>query len=367
MKKYIFGAKATATGFYKALSVLEPEKKISAFLVSNTEENISEIYGCPVKRLSDVANSFLDGEKSEILIYVAVPELIHAEIKELLASYGFKNNIMVDSRMEANIMERYFCHIGKFKSIHSLKDNNNNQYNNIPKLTVYAASFYKDKPLKNPPNLPEYIKSLYLGCNDTTKKYAEINPKATFFDNSGDNISYKNPNYCEMTAHYWVWKNRLQTDDKYVGICHYRRLLDIGDDDLICMAVNDVDIVLPFPMIHFPSARIQHTCYILEKDWETMRLALKELQPEYEERFDEIFNQPYFYNYNIMIAKKKVFADYCAWLYPILERIEENSDPKGKDRTDRYIGYMSESLTTLYFMFHQADLKIYHTGRLLFT
>ena len=39
-------------------------------------------------------------------------------------------------------------------------------------------------------------------------------------DNTGDNISYKNPNYCELTAMYWAWKN---IDVDYIGICHYRR------------------------------------------------------------------------------------------------------------------------------------------------
>lgn len=39
-------------------------------------------------------------------------------------------------------------------------------------------------------------------------------------DNTGDNISAKNPNYCELTGLYWAWKN---LDCQYIGLCHYRR------------------------------------------------------------------------------------------------------------------------------------------------
>ena len=29
----------------------------------------------------------------------------------------------------------------------------------------------------------------------------------TYHDNEGDNISEKNPDYCELTAQYWAWKH----------------------------------------------------------------------------------------------------------------------------------------------------------------
>ena len=41
-------------------------------------------------------------------------------------------------------------------------------------------------------------------------------------DNTGDNISEKNPYYCELTGLYWAWKN-LPAD--VIGLVHYRRYM----------------------------------------------------------------------------------------------------------------------------------------------
>ena len=38
----------------------------------------------------------------------------------------------------------------------------------------------------------------------------------------GENIYPKNPDYCELTAQYWAWKN---IDCDYYGFFHYRRYL----------------------------------------------------------------------------------------------------------------------------------------------
>jgi hypothetical protein len=230
------------------------------------------------------------------------------------------------------------------------------------RLQVMVAKHCKDKPLMNNVELPAWTIPIQVGAALTSVRIAEI------CDNTGINISRKNVNYCELTALYWLWKNVLNntgTDLEYAGLFQYRRILDISDDDIKRIWENDVDAVLPFPMLHEPDIREHHTRYVSDGDWDAMLQALGELQPEYARAFDGIFSQPYFYNYNIIIARKRVLSDYCEWLFPILERVEGLSVPKGSERADRYIGYLGENLMTLYFMYNRDRLNIFHTGRLM--
>lgn len=55
-------------------------------------------------------------------------------------------------------------------------------------------------------------------------------------DNEGDNISFLNPYYCEMTAVYYLWKNCLNYD--YYGLCHYRRYLTFNSPNILNRLFN---------------------------------------------------------------------------------------------------------------------------------
>lgn len=265
----------------------------------------------------------------------------------------------MDSKSEAVLMERYFKEIKQFASIHDLEF-----YDYMPSVEIFMIKFYKDVELKRVETFPNWVHQIQVGADLTNIRVAN------YLDNTGDNISLRNPNYCEMTAFYWLWKNKLLNEaekTEYYGFYHYRRMLDISEDDLRRIKTNDVDVILQFPTIHEPDIKEHHSRYIEEKDWETMLDVMELLEPDYRKAYDEIFNGEYFYNYNLIIAKKEVLRDYCEWVFPILEMTGIKSEPTDNERADRYLGYMSESLMTLYFLHNRDNLKIYHTGRFMLT
>lgn len=359
MKGLIFGAKSVAIGVCRALKELWPEIRIFGFLVSSLENNPKELEGMPVWELAEASAKLTDEEKRKICVYIAVPEILQGQIRESLLRYGFVNYKTVDSRTEADWMERYYAKISRFPSIHALPIGKK-----AAALSVYAAQFCRDKKLAHPPEFPPYVSTLLLGCAGNPDKERER--RADFCDHTGGQISAKNPDYCEMTAFYWIWKNRLTYIEDYVGVYHYRRMLDLTEDDRKRLLENRVDAVLPYPMIHLPDIREHHGRYMAEDEWQVMLMALKQLYPAYAERYEEIFAGIYLYNYNLILAKKEVFADYCAWVFPLLFKTEELCAQKGVKRTGRSLAYMSESLLSLYFLYHE-EWNIYHAGRLLFT
>ena len=125
---------------------------------------------------------------------------------------------------------------------------------------------------------------------------------------------------------------------------------------------NDIDVVLPYPMPYEPNVEVHHLRYLTEQEWDAVLHSLEELEPEYARALSWFLKQEYMYNYNIVLAKGKVLDEYCNWLFPILFRIEKINNPDGGKVPNRYIGYIGETLETLYFMCNKDKLKIAHAG-----
>ena len=70
------------------------------------------------------------------------------------------------------------------------------------------------KPTKNIPKSDIYL-PLEVGASLRDEHFLDN------LDDTGDNISNKNPSYCELTGLYWAFKN---LDYDVLGLVHYRRL-----------------------------------------------------------------------------------------------------------------------------------------------
>lgn len=356
MNLVIYGAQAIALGTCEAIHNTYPQRKITCFLVTNKKGNAEILSGIPVLELESYAAGLSEIEKANTEILIATPENVIPEIEQDLDKCGLHCHVRLTSLRFAELMSHNHVCNKDFIPLAALPIG----YHKA-NMHVFMARFYKDKILSSTYNLPEWITPIQVGTVLCEERIANI------FDNEGENISYKNMNYSELTALYWMWKNRLlqkkdNDNSEYYGLFHYRRILELSEDDVLRLVDNDVDVVLPYPMPYEPNIESHHERYLKDADWNALMRAVKELQPEYLKKMPEILGQKYFYNYNIVLARKGVLADYCAWLFPILERTESLSEPKGCDRKDRYIGYMGETLATLYFMTNKNKLNVVHAG-----
>lgn len=358
MKKEIaiYGAQGMALGAYEAIQNLYPESVVRCFLVTEKGINEDTLARLPVRELKEFVSDLQENEKESLEILIATPENVMSQIEESLDGTGLHCHIRLTSDLWAQLMSRHYAKCGKFIPLCELPVGCK-----PADIRVYMAKFYKDKPLQTNYQVPEWIVPVQVGAVLCEERITDI------LDCTGDNISEKNVNYSELTALYWAWKNGMDlnvrdSDKAYYGLCHYRRILELSEEDLLRLTDNHVDAVLPYPMPYEPCIDAHHERYLTKVDWEALLEALEECSPEYSSVFSDILKQRYMYNYNIMILRSPVFRTYCEWLFPILERTEQLSVPKGNERADRYIGYMGEILATLYFVANKKRLKITFAG-----
>lgn len=356
MELAIYGAQATALGVFIAMHNLYPERRIRCFLVTECEGNPEYLAGIPVLELATFSGMVPCEGKKNMEILIATPENAMEDIEKNLEKSGFCYHVRLDSERWAEMMGYFYAGEKDFIPLSSMPIGCHKA-----DLHVYMAKFYKDRPLAGKYPVPEWVTPIQVGAALCDERVADI------LDCEGDNISRKNGNYSELTGLYWIWKNGMEkatadSQNCYYGLNHYRRIFLLNSDDLLRLVNNSLDVILPYPMPYEPNIEAHHIRYLKEKDWKVLLLALGELQPEYAEAFPQILQQRYLYNYNIIAAKRQVLIEYCNWLFPILERVEQLSVPRGDERADRYIGYMGETLETLYFMYNKSRLNIAHTG-----
>jgi hypothetical protein len=198
-------------------------------------------------------------------------------------------------------------------------------------------------------------------------------------DNIGDdNISIRNPNYNELTAMYWAWKN-LSADITNIGFFHYRRYLSLRNtiapakfltnarilmeyvfgysQNLIEKLSQEFDIILPLkqkPTLinkgvaknlnmgeHFVRAHSQ-------KVVDEVRNIILEKMPEYKTALEVSLNEKSCYFKNIFIMKKEYFNNYMTFMFNVLFEFEARNKNNEIASQARINGFIAERLINIY-------------------
>ena len=172
-------------------------------------------------------------------------------------------------------------------------------------------------------------------------------------DDEGENISDKNPYYCELTGLYWAWKN-LQAD--YLGLVHYRRYFSkslFGDKKQRILNQKDIEqklqetgIILPKPRHYWIETNYSQYIHAHHaEDLDLTRGIIQEKHPEYLLAFDQSMNKRSGHRFNMFIMKKDLLQEYCTWLFDILFELEKRLDITSYSKNDqRVFGFVGERL-----------------------
>ena len=210
---------------------------------------------------------------------------------------------------------------------------------------IYIATH---KKFENP-NLENYI-PLQVGAE------GKVN-LGYLTDNTGNNISDKNSNYCELTGLYWIWKN---CTDEYKGLVHYRRFFgknnysnatkDIYSYQQLVEMTKDADIVLPFVETFKQNEKDELLLKCCTNDiFMKLEKIVKEKYPDYGKAFDEYFSNNRSSLFNMMFCKREIFDQYCNWLFDILFELEAIVDLNDlNDYQKRLYGFLSERLLNVW-------------------
>lgn len=246
---------------------------------------------------------------------------------------------------------------------------------------------------------------IHVGAENSKKSVPGTTP-----DNTGDNISEKNPMYCELTAQYWLWKN---IDADYYGLCHYRRFISFAPEKFTnlskdnrkqviiqslnertiheyyldneeamrqiieshdIVATEEQDLSKVFTPRGNQSSVYKHFAahdrdLINVHDLDKMLEIVERKYPDYAPDMKEYLSAPNFRGYNCFVMKKDLFNEMCSYEFDVLAELEKTVDFSTYDLTrTRIYGFMAEILYSS-FVYHvkkSRSVNVYDAQMLFF-
>lgn len=189
-------------------------------------------------------------------------------------------------------------------------------------------------------------------------------------DDTGENISAKNPYYCELTATYWIWKN--DHENEIVGLAHYRRFLTVNKfssspkkyvgEKRAKKLLQKYDFLATKQYRPHCTVREHILRDVHERDLDLLRETVEEVCPDYLTAYDEVLAGDRSYLLNMFICKKQTWDSYCEWLFTLLFALEPKVDMTGYTAQEkRLYGFLAERLFSVYVKKNGCKVKSFST------
>lgn len=223
----------------------------------------------------------------------------------------------------------------------------------------------------------------------------------TIGDDTGDNISEKNREYCECTALYWAWKNydKIGNPD-YIGFMQYSRHFILKEN---CFSEKELDlyektyatkkIIYPsYNYMNFLGLNYDNIMNVLSeyggictnpsdlsmqnvknlredyekiipgvnvKDYDCMIAMASKMYPNMADYIINRSEQTLKSAFQMWILPKKIFFDYMEFMFSILFECEKYIDVSSYSTNGkRTMGYLAELLCDFYMNFYKNKYKI---------
>ena len=223
-------------------------------------------------------------------------------------------------------------------------------------------------------------------------------------DDTGNNISAKNPYYSELTGIYWVWQN---TSQEITGSCHYRRFFTAKPEPVwyrlkrtacflagirrkrygliytsnsglfvpriikaaeIAYLLGKYDAILPQARKLKYTVEKHYDRYHDRSDLELLKNIIKEKYPDYLDAFDRVMKSKRLYANNMFIMKSDTYQEFMHWWFDMLFEFERRIDLRQyTNYQKRILGFMAERLLNIWFMKKQLntiDLQVIYFKKL---
>ncbi len=192
-------------------------------------------------------------------------------------------------------------------------------------------------------------------------------------DDEGENISEKNPNYNELTAIYWAWKNLKDVDA--VGLVHYRRLFfekkpynlnNVISVEKVHQLLQKYDVLLPKKRNYYIETNYSHYIHAHYKEpLDKTREIIKNSYPAYLKEFDRVMKNRKAHMFNMFIMRKEAFDSYCNFMFDVLGKLENTIDISNYSVQEaRVFGYISELLMDVWLYTTKESYKEISWGQI---